>query len=435
LNTSQYLQLRKEAFAADGLTPSNDPNDAGYAPDLKSFDQNKYTDWEKVINGKTTNNTDLHATVSGGSDNTTFLIATGYTRSNYNYPGDFADQRFTLHTAIHNTSADKRFTLDLVTDYGYDQNKSASYGGNQNVVLAPNLPDLKDGAGNLIWNYNGYSLDGQNFYATLMQPVNLQSYNFNSSLNISYKILQGLTIGANVGFNRLNAIEHAETPASSQDPAFAARSAGFANNAAQTINVEPQINYSRSIGKGAFTALLGGTYKKVTSDAYQVQGYGYSNDNFLGSIIGATSTFPAESINLYKYSAAFARLKYVYDQKYILEVSGRRDGSSNFGPDRQFGNFASAGAGWIFSEEKAIKETLSFLSYGKLSGSYGTTGGDASKAYSYQALYQNISGVPAFQNTGQSAPYNLYNPDFNWATKKSLNLALDMGLFNDRLFF
>ena len=97
LNTQQYLQLRKDAFAADGLTPSNDPNDyAAYAPDLTIYDQNKYTNWQKVIQGNSTNNTDLHASVSGGNAYNTFIVSGGYTRSDYNYPGNFADQRYYL---------------------------------------------------------------------------------------------------------------------------------------------------------------------------------------------------------------------------------------------------------------------------------------------------------------------------------------------------
>jgi TonB-linked SusC/RagA family outer membrane protein len=434
LNTQQYLQLRKDAFAADGLIPSSDPNNySAYAPDLTIFDQNKYTNWEKIIAGNTTNNTDLHASVSGGTANNTFLVATGYTRSDYNYPGDFADQRYTLHSALHSTSADKRFTIDLVTDYGYDQNNSAGFGGSQDVVLPPNLPDLIDPAGNLIWNYKGVPLNVQNFYSSLKQPTYLQNFNFNSSLNLSYQILQGLTIGANLGYSRNTTTENSEDPASSQDPSYAEANAAFANSAAQTINIEPQINYNKSIGKGTLSALLGGTYKKNTTDADQTEAYGYSNDNFLGSIDGATTIYPYDVANIVKYSAAFARLKYIYDQEYIIEFTGRRDGSSNFGPGRQFGNFGSVGAGWIFSEEKIFKEALPFFSYGKLSGSYGTTGGDASQAYSYQALYQNLSYIPAYQNIKQSYPYNLYNPDFSWATKKSLNLALDFGFFNNRL--
>ena len=436
LNTQQYLQLRKEAYAVDSITPGSDPLDyLPYAPDLTIFDQNKYTNWEKIITGNTTNNTDLHASVSGGTVDNTFLVSTGYTRSDYNYPGNFADQRYTLHSALHGTSVGKRFTFGLVTDFAYDQNNSASTGGNQYEVLAPNTPDLRDPAGNLIWNYKGVTFP-QNFYSSLKQPTYLQNFNLNSSLNLSYQIVQGLTIGASLGYSRNTTDENSQNPASAQDPQYANAIAAFAHQAAQTINVEPQVNYDKPIGKGILTALLGGTYKKNTGSSNQTYASGYTNDNFLGSINGAATISSSDASSIYRYSAAFARLKYIYDQKYIIEFSGRRDGSSNFGPGRQFGNFGSVGAGWIFSEEKAFKKALPFFSYGKLSGSYGTTGGDASVAYSYQAMYQSFASsyfVQAFQNIRQDYPYNLYNPDFSWATKKSLNLALDFGFFNNRL--
>jgi len=438
LNTQQYLQLRKEAFAADGITPNNNPNDysGAYAPDLTIYDQNKYTNWQKVIQGNNTNNTDIHASVSGGNNGSTFIVSGGYTRSDYNYPGNFADQRFTLHSGVRTTSADKKFTLDLVTDYTYDQNNSAGFGGSQDVILPPNAPDEIDANGNLIWSYKGVPVYS-NFYATLKQPSNLQTFNFNSSLNLNYEIIKGLKIGASIGYSRNTGTEHSIDPLSSQDPSPYGNtiSAAFGNTSAQDINIEPQINYSKSIGKGELTALIGGTYEKNTTDFYQNEAYGYSNDAFLNSINGASTQEPYDQQSLTKYVAFFGRLKYIYDQKYILEFSGRRDGSSNFGPGRQFGTFGSVGAGWIFSEEKAFKDALPFFSYGKLSGSYGTTGSDASQAYQFQALYgpYPYGNTTPFQGIRQNIPKNLYNPNFQWATKKSLNAAIDLGFFNNRL--
>jgi TonB-linked SusC/RagA family outer membrane protein len=434
LNTQQYLQLREDSYASDGVTPTSNPNDfLGYAPDLTIFDQDKYTNWQKVIYGKTSNNTDIHASLSGGNANTTFIVSPGYTRSDYSFPGSFADQRMTLHSALHSNSVDKRFTIDLVSDYGYDQNNSLGFGAGQDILLAPNLPDLLDPAGNLVWTYKGVDLSGYQFYSYLKEPADLQNYNLNVSLNLSYKILEGLTVGANLGYSRNTSSERSEDPASAQSPLYADANASFAANAYQTINIEPQLNYTKSIGKGSLTALLGSTYKKNTNNSTINYGYGYTNDNLLGSILGAATVYDADNSTIYRYSGAFARLKYIYDQKYIVEATGNRDGSSNFGPGRQFGNFGSVGAGWIFSEEKAFRDALPFLSYGKLSGSYGTTGSDGIQGYQYQALYQPFSSFPAFQGIKQSYPYNLYNPDYSWATKKSLNVALDFGFFNNRL--
>lgn len=437
LNTEQYLQVRKDAFAADGATPSNNPNNYNsYAPDLTIYDQNKYTNWQKVIYGQNTSNTDVRASISGGTANNTFIISAGYTKSSYNYPGDFADQRYTLHSNLLHTSKDYRLTVGLTTDFGYEQNNAAGYGGAQDVILAPNLPDLRDASGKLIWNYNGVNLTSSNFYASLLQPTNLNNYNFNTALQLSYKLMKGLTISANMGFNRNSTIENSQNPGVAQNPTYMNREANFSTSNYQTINIEPQINYNRSIGRGTLTVLIGSTYKKNTNNSTYTTGQGYSNDNFLGSINGAPSISTMDSYGIYRYSAGFARVNYIYDSKYIINLTGRRDGSSNFGPGNQFGNFGSVGAGWIFSEENLFKKSSSVFSYGKIYGSYGTSGSDGIKAYQYQALYESFPNyLPNFQGIRPSSPSNLYNPAYSWALKKSLNIALDLGFFDNRLLF
>lgn len=238
-----------------------------------------------------------------------------------------------------------------------------------------------------------------------------------------------------MGYNRNTGNEHSINPSTAQNPTYVSISAAFANTSAQNINIDPQINYNKNIGRGQLTALLGGTYQKTTTYAYQTQAYGYSNDAFLNSINGASTQTPFDQSGLVKYVAVFGRLKYIHDQKYIIEFSGRRDGSSNFGPGNQFGSFGSVGAGWIFSEETLFKNAFPFISYAKLSGSYGTTGSDASSGYKFQALYSAFpyGNTTPFQGIKQNIPINLYNPDFKWATKKSINVALDLGFFNNRL--
>ena len=435
LNTQQYLQMRKDAFAADGVTPSTNPNTTAYAPDLTIFDQNKYTNWQKVIYGKTSHNTDIHASISGGTANSTFLISGGYTRNDFNFPGSgYADQRLTLHSNLHLASTDNRLTMDLGMDFGYDQNNSPGFGGGSKVLLPPNMPDLLDKDGNLVWGYKGVNLSqNYQFYAYLKQPVKLQNYNLNDVLRLSYKLLPGLSLSANLGYSRNTSSERSQKPASAQPPSNPVSSASFATNNFETVNIEPQLDYITTIGKGVLSALAGATYKKNVNNSNNTQGSGYSNDNFLGSINGAATVYSSDQFNLYRYAAGFARLKYVYDQKYILSLTGRRDGSSNFGPGRRFGDFGSVGAGWIFSEEKVFKAALPFISYAKLSGSYGTSGSDGVAPYLFQAFWQPVSYIPSFQGVQPNAPVNLYNPDYSWALKKSLNLSLDLGFFHDRM--
>jgi len=434
MNTSQYLQLRKDAFAADGITPNSNPYDPGYAPDLTVFDSTRYTDWQKVIFGKTSNNTDVHASISGGSAQNTFLLSTGYTRSDFNYPGHYSDQRFSLHTANHHGTADNRLSVDYGIDYSYDRNNSSGFGGAQSILNPPNTPDLRDAAGNLIWSYKGIDISSYQFYGYLKKVALANLDNLNTYLHLNYKVLPGLSISANLGYSRNNTSENQQMPASSQSPLYPNVSSAFASAKLQTINIEPQIDYTNAFGKGVFSALVGATYKKNLSYTTDVAGTGYANDNFLGSINGAAFVQAYDGSSIYKYSAGFARLKYVYNGKYIVSLTGRRDGSSNFGPGNQFGNFGSAGAGWIFSEEKAIKSGLSFLSFGKLSGSYGTSGSDGVGPYLFQPFWSpGDSYISAVQGIHPNFPQNLYNPDYSWALKKSLNLAMDLGFFHDRL--
>ena len=435
LNTPQYLSLRRAAFAADSIAPGTDPyNYQTYAPDLNVFDSTKYTNWEKVIYGKTSNNTDVHGSLSGGNSQNTFLISTGYTRSDFNYPGNYADQRLSLHTATHHNSTDNRLSVDFGTDYSYDRNNSGQCCGGSSMFNPPNTPDLLDKSGNLLWDYKGVDLSNYQFYAYLKKPVNTGITNLNTTLHIAYKIIPGLSVSANMGYSRNETVEHDEVPTAAQSPLYAYSYADFDNTLFQTVNIEPQLDYINTIGKGVISALVGATYKRNSSYSSSLYGSGYANDNFLGSINGASTKSAYDESDIYKYSAGFARLKYVYDRKYIISLTGRRDGSSNFGPGHQFGDFGSAGAGWIFSEEKAFKKAFTLISYAKISGSYGTSGSDGIGSYLYQSFWNPAnSGAVPFQGIAPNIPKNLYNPDYSWALKKSLNIAMDLGFFHDRV--
>ncbi|MDB5158829.1 MAG: hypothetical protein JWR50_3536 [Mucilaginibacter sp.] len=429
LNTQQYLQMRKQAFANDKVTPT-----ATNAPDLTVYDQNKYTNFAKRFFDGSSNNTNIHASLSGGSANSTFLASAGYTRSTYNFPGDYADNRLTFHSAFHHTSVDHKLTVDFGTDLSSDRNNSSS---SPNVAralqLPPNTPDLTDANGNLVWSYKGVDISSYQISSYLKQPAYIQDFLVNSTFNIGYEILPGLKITLNNGYNRNGTNEYQGFPLASLSPAYATTSASFAYNTYQSIYIEPQITYKRSISKGIFNALLGGTYKKMFNDNLLQTGSGYYNDALITSISNATTVTASEVPGITKYADVFARFGYVYDNKYIISISGNRDASSDFGPGRQFGNFGSAGLGWIFSEERGFKELMPLISYAKLSGNYGTSGTDPGSAYLFHDFYGPSSSRLPFQGTGTLQALNLYNPDFSWATKKALNVALDLGLFNDKL--
>ena len=132
----------------------------------------------------------------------------------------------------------------------------------------------------------------------------------------------------------------------------------------------------------------------------------------------------------YRTESYLSRLKYNYDNKYILEGSFRRDGSSRFHPDRRWGNFFSAGASWNISAEDFMKD-VSWVDFLKLRTSWGQVGNDASVGlYGYMALYE------VEKNGGNTAlmKRTLDASDIKWETTQTVDVGLEGRLF-DRLDF
>ncbi|WP_316825905.1 SusC/RagA family TonB-linked outer membrane protein [Pedobacter miscanthi] len=440
LNTQQYRAMRLEAFANDGinindLQGTNPFSSTTYAPDLTVFDQNKNTDWYNYLLRNNPINTNVHSSFSGGSNNMNFIVSGGLNRQGYNFPGNLSNSVYTFHSGFNYNSPDGKLAVGIISDLAYQDNQASSAASVvRNILTPPNYPDLLDAQGRLVWDYRGVSLDDFQTLGKLNKVDRTQSTNMNNSIAISYEFFRNFKANVNVGYNRNNTSELQQDPLSSQSPTSGRSSAGFGNNNSQTINIEPQLNYKNRIGKGDLSVLIGGTYKKNVQDRSTILGNDYANDALLGSVAGAASVLVIpDDGRIYKYTGVFGRIGYIWDQKYIASVTGRRDGSSNFGPSKKFGNFGSAGLGWIFSEEKPVKNFLSFLSYGKLSASFGTTGTDAVDPYRYQTFWEAADFGALFQGTRPYQPANLYNPNYSWDLKKTLNTSIDLGFLNDRI--
>ncbi|WP_205942758.1 SusC/RagA family TonB-linked outer membrane protein [Pedobacter psychroterrae] len=438
MNSQQYLEMRRQSLLSSNviITPATNVNSY---PDLLVFDTvGRYTDWYDEFFNNSSGFTNVHASLSGGQQNSSFYLSGGYTTNSYNFPGDFADDRISLHSNYTYKSPNNKLTAQFGADYSYTKNTASSRPNVLNAMtMAPNFPALMDENGGLTWRYKSYGLSSFQQYSFLRQPANIQSHNLNDYLKVSFQVLPDLTLGTLVGYSRTNGSRYGARPLSVQEPGGlqSVASATFDNTVFQTINIEPQADYKLVIGRGELSLLLGGTYKKSLSNSDLLSGSRYANDDLLGSINGADpATIRAFASNsIYKYVAGFGRINYIYDRKYIATFSGRRDGSSNFGPGKQFGNFASAGLGWIFSEEKGVMETLPFLSFGKLSANYGTTGSDGVAPYLYQPFYAIDGQYSSFQGVRAYTPSNLFNSGYSWSLKKSLNTTLELGFLDDKI--
>ncbi|SHG74228.1 TonB-linked outer membrane protein, SusC/RagA family [Salegentibacter echinorum] len=427
LSTPQYIQIREKAFENDDTEPTE-----SNAYDLLIWDQNRYTDWQEFLFGGNSPVTDLNLSASGGSENTSFRIGSSYHNQGTVYPGAYDYSKFTAGFNLNHISDDKKLDINLSVNYGEDINKSV---GNVDLSsgtfrLPPNAPSVFNEDGSLHWEewtQVGLNNPLQGFY----NNSETQTTRLNANLGVSYQIIAGLRFKANLGYTSYHSEELLKIPKKSYNPSSwestENRSSHFQSNRKSYI-IEPQLVYSDKIGEGKIDALLGVTFQKSMNSRLGIQGLGYVAEALIGNLDAAETTINGTSRNIeYKYNAVFARLGYNLKEKYYINLTGRRDGSSRFGPGKRFANFGAVGAAWLFLEEPFLKDRFSFLSFGKVRSSYGTTGSDQIGDYGYLDAYEATSGP------GGIYPVQLSNPDYSWEVNKKLEAAIELGFVQDRI--
>jgi len=430
LNTQQYLEMRHEAFHNDAVLPTS-----ANAPDLLVWDTTRYTDWTKELIGGTARFTDGQISFSGGNANTQFLLGGGCHNETTVFPGTFSDKKINAHFNIINTSVNQRFKLSTSGSFLADKNNSLGNGDPTSYIssIAPDAPKIYNADGTLNWANGTWGFNG-NPYANLLVKYLGKTYNLISNTLLSYRILNGLDFKLGLGYNNMQYNEILATPIAFNDPSSGINtgSSEFINQSLTSFIAEPQITYEIKIGDGKLTSLVGTTLQSNTNQAHYLFADGITSDALLENSQAATSLRSVDTKSQYKYNAIFGRLNYVFRNKYLLNLTGRRDGSSRFGPGKQFSNFGAIGAGWIFSKENFIQQHFSFLSFGKLRASYGTSGNDQIGDYQFLDLYKNSSY--SYQGLVGLYPNNLFNPDFAWEINKKFELGLEVGLIKDRIF-
>lgn len=424
LNTSQYLQMRREAFANDRANPT--PNNA---PDLLRWDTTRYTNFADLLLGGTAHSNRAGASLSGGTVTTRFRLNTTWHRETTVFPGSMANNKGNFHFYLSHNDPGQRFTLNLSTSYALDQNNLAASGLAALINLPPNTPPLLNPNGGLAWSENGGSFN--NPLAYIKKSYEAKTNNLVSHLQLGYALPFGLTIGTGLGYNNMNVEEVLLNPIVSQNPSTSPRGSSlFGFSRFQSWLAEPQLNYKKQWQKTGLEALLGATFQHTGSNGYTIAAGGYSNDALLQSIAAAPDiTSRSNSQNQYRYQAYFGRLTYNYDSRYILNLSGRRDASSRFGPGRQWASFGALGAAWIFASETSPSK-LPFLSFGKIRASYGTTGNDQVGDYKYLDTW---SAALPYNGATALYPTALFNPDYGWEINKKLECAIDLGFFSNRV--
>ncbi len=130
-----------------------------------------------------------------------------------------------------------------------------------------------------------------------------------------------------------------------------------------------------------------------------------------------------------KYLGYFSRLNYIYNDKYLLNLSFRRDGASVFAREKKFTNFYAASGGWILTAEPFM-ENLDALSFLKLRASYGTTGNDKiSSGFDVEGYVT----WPTYWGASSLSLLNLANNQLTWEISKQTDAGFEFGLFRNRI--
>lgn len=234
-----------------------------------------------------------------------------------------------------------------------------------------------------------------------------------------------------------------------------------------TFSIKGDLNLRNSENRTYNSALIGdgkGNQGRAARNNYRYKNYTFQQllnwnhafgDHTVGVLVGhenyannynylygykTTQVFEGESAminfkevtNLYDYENNYrtesylSRIRYNYKEKYNLEASFRRDGSSRFHKDNRWGNFGSIGANWMVSEEEFMKD-ITWVNSLKLRANWGIVGNDAGSGYyGYMALYSNS------QNANKGAYYLSQNEAYNlkWEGSESYGFAAEARLFN-----
>ncbi|MCW3464644.1 SusC/RagA family TonB-linked outer membrane protein [Chitinophaga nivalis] len=314
----------------------------------------------------------------------------------------------------------------------------------------------------------GYALQ-INELPKFQNPVGASFYNdnynktqyFSGNARMSVQLIKGMKFVTNLSLANSNSFDYAYHPpyrANQNDPVqpFARLTDGRTNRRERLM--ENLLYYDRSFGKHSLNLLAGYTAQEIIrnrvitiadgkSNVYTVKNGqvdisevpgGFLDPNFTtmdgakGGLFNATGSRPQ-----YNRLSTLGRVNYSYDNKYLVQLSVRRDGSSKFGENRRYGVFPSASVGWNMHSE-SFMQRFTWLDLLKVRASYGELGNEISlKEYDHQALIDiyNYMGGGSVQGGGTvwpgGAAWELKNKDLRWETSVSKNIGIDFGVLKN----
>lgn len=398
---------------------------------------------------------EINASVTGGTDAIKYFVSFG----NLDDEGVITGSGYSRTSVRANTEYTAAKWLKVGSNMSYSYSKSRYPGEQTNTSssgnafflansIAPVYPMyvrdaegnimINDATGNKVYDYGeGVSTNQTRKYMQIANPAGDLAYNkteyltdmFHGNWFATLIPVSGLSFTARFG------LDVEGTRYNDLGNAYSGQTASYGGTAYQaysrTAGFDQQYvaNYSKEFGLNAIDLTAG--YEGYKLDIYDVEASSqclFNPESFYVDN-GINQKFGYGSGDQYSTEGFFARANYSFDEKYIASVSFRRDASSRFAPENRWGNFYSASAAWVLSNEDFLKDA-SWVDLLKFKASFGQQGNDAlGNYYAYMDQYKMTGAEGVFATT----LYYKGNKDITWETTTSYNAGFDFAFFNGKL--
>ncbi|MEX2335775.1 MAG: TonB-dependent receptor, partial [Fulvivirga sp.] len=436
MNAREFAQFKFEWYDDQGLdVPERYQNPEQYGP-------NDGTDWFDVMLNQNSPTQNYQLSISTGSEKVKSSVTASYNRQDGVMLNTFAERITARANNIFNVSDKLTFGLNMASTYRNSNNLPTD--GTWNIISAgyimdPTLNHINEDGTIPI----GFSSPGMfpnpNWYRVLTERKNpLQQKNILFNTFGEYEIFEGLTYKIRADADVGDSKGRYWSPSTAQGGMFTAPpnppTGTYSTTNYVNWQVENTVNYQKSINeRHNFQGLLGYSAQKVRSESSSITGVDFPDDE-ISWITAAPVRRGDASMSEYSILSTFGRLNYNYENKYIVSLAIRRDGSSRFGNDRKFGTFPSVSIGWLASEEIFFKN-LDNLSFLKFRASYGEVGNFNIGNYTHLSSIGNANYVLNNSLEAGKTKANLGNQLLTWETTLQGDVGLDLGLYRDRIFF
>jgi len=443
LNGPQYYQAFKEAFDnTDAILQRDEGTDFGdymYGEPGLTFDETlnyELGEWNKDANENWAEDAyqndagidQFDFSASGGNEKTKFYTSLQLS----DQKGILINDRFKKlsaranldHKASDKISFGLNFSLSRsVNNRLSDDNEFTT--PMQLLALPPIQPAYsEDGKLNFNTVYFNGLIKAQNstFETTTWRNI--------SNIYAVWQIIPALSFRSEAGVDLLNQNEDVWNGREVDSQTGNIKGGGYStNDNVLNYSTNNYLSFNKILGKHAIEATGGMSFQKYERNSNSITAQTLPSNAFRTLTSASVITDGLSSITDYAFLSYFARANYKFNNKYLLSLSGRIDGSSKFGADNRYGFFPAASAGWILSQESFMENIKSTLSFLKVRVSSGLTGNAPTQNFAALGLYT----ANTYDIDPGIAPSQLANNKLKWETTLQTDVGIDFGFFNDRI--